>query len=462
MSLLPKGLTGRTVLVLLAAVALVHFGSMLIYERGLIHGVMPWHERPEPETRQRLEAAWRIIGREPRSERAAVAALLSSEDFIVQWSPQPQATAVPISSIRAAIERSGAITLEDGTTLQFELVPDPHVGHETHATLLSTTVMVLGVLAVAALLVRSIAAPLRRLARAADAIGHRIETAPVSEEGPNEVRQVARALNAMQQRIAHLIADRTQALAAVSHDLRTPITRLRLQAGFIAERDVQYSIDRDLDEMEAMIDSTLAYLRGELETEPPRPTDLPALLETLVDAEEDQGHIASYDGPPYLTAIVRPVALKRAFANLIVNAISYGGMAAVRLRLEPESVVITIDDEGPGIPERELERVFDPFVRLETSRNCSTGGVGLGLTIARQAITNEGGMLILVNRPTGGLTAQVTLPLHLIAAPSVTRGAAYDDNKADRRTASGPRGETSPEPVISNLPSSLEATRDAH
>lgn len=158
--------------------------------------------------------------------------------------------------------------------------------------------MVLGVLAVAALLVRGIAAPLRRLALAADAIGHRIETSPIPELGPNEVRQVARAYNAMQQRIARLIESRTQALAAVSHDLRTPITRLRLRAGFIAEQDIQESIDRDLDDMEAMIDSTLAYLRGEIDAEAPRPTDLPTLLETLVDAEEDQGRRASYEGRP--------------------------------------------------------------------------------------------------------------------------------------------------------------------
>lgn len=411
MVLLPKGLTGRTVLVLLAAVAVVHFGSMLIYERGLIHGVMPWHEVPEPEARQRLDAAWRVIARAPPAERAELAAALSSQTLRITWSPQLWPDARPSSAIHHTMDLAGAIALTDGTTMLFELIPDPHAGHETHATLLSTTVMVLGVLAVAGLLVRGIAAPLRRLALAADAIGHRIETRPIMEQGPNEVRQVARAFNAMQQRIARLIESRTQALAAVSHDLRTPITRLRLQAGFIAERDIQESIDRDLDEMEAMIDSTLAYLRGEIDAETPRPTDLPTLLETLVDAEEDQGRQASYEGPAYLTAMVRPVALKRAFDNLISNATAYGGTARVRLQADATGVVVTVDDDGPGIPDADLGRVFEPFVRLEASRNRGTGGVGLGLTIARQAIAAEGGSLVLANRPGGGLRAQVTLPV---------------------------------------------------
>lgn len=410
MSLLPKGLTGRTVLVLLAAVAIVHFGSMLIYERGLIRGGMPWHELPEPEARQRLDAAFRVLARAPQAERSELAAALSSQNFIVTWSPQPTADTRASSAIPGT-DLAGAIALGDGTAMLYELVPDPHAGHETHATLLSTTVMVLGVLAVAALLVRGIAAPLRRLALAADAIGHRIETSPIPEQGPNEVRQVARAYNAMQQRIARLIESRTQALAAVSHDLRTPITRLRLRAGFIAERDIQESIDRDLDDMEAMIDSTLAYLRGEIDAEAPRPTDLPTLLETLVDAEEDQGRRASYEGPAYLTVMVRPVALKRAFGNLISNATAYGGTARVQLQADAAGVVVTVDDDGPGVPDADLGRVFEPFVRLEASRNRGTGGVGLGLTIARQTIAAEGGSLVLANRSAGGLRAQVTLPV---------------------------------------------------
>ena len=463
MSLLPKGLTGRTVLVLLAAVSFVHFGSMLIYERGLIHGVLPWHDRSEAGTRERLEAARQVIERQPPAERSAVAALLSSGSLVVTWSPdttQAVPSVLPIADLR---EPDGILPLGDGTVLQYRLLSDPHTGHETHATLLSTTVMVLGVIAVAALLVRSIAAPLRRLAGAADAIGHKAETRPVAEEGPNEVRQVARAFNAMQQRIARLIDDRTQALAAVSHDLRTPITRLRLQAGFIADPDIQVSIDRDLDEMDAMIDTTLAYLRGDADTETQRPTDLPALLETLLDAEEDQGYPVSYDGPSHLTLVVRPLAIKRAFGNLIANATAYGGKADVRLRLEPEGAVVTIDDEGPGIPVGDIERVFDPFVRLEPSRNHSTGGVGLGLAIARQTIAAEGGTLVLINRPAGGLTARVMLPARALATtPSATRQALHLSPRGDgKATPAHGEDDAWPDLVIGDLRSSRGDGRNA-
>lgn len=150
------------------------------------------------------------------------------------------------------------------------------------------------------------------------------------EEGPREVRRAAQAFNRMQARIDRLIADRTQALAAVSHDLRTPIARLRLRAGFVEDAETQRAIDADLDEMEAMIDATLAYLRGETESEPRRPADLAAILETLCDAAADAGHSVRWTGPRQARLVCRPIALKRAFANLIDNAVKYGGVLVSR------------------------------------------------------------------------------------------------------------------------------------
>jgi signal transduction histidine kinase len=413
MRILPRGLTGRTILVLLAAVSLVHAGSMLIYERALIRIVEP---RSESDARQRLQAASDVLADRPIAERAAVAALLSSDNFHLSWTQDAQAAVGKLIDPRAGrLEPEGVVRLVDGSSLRYRLRVDDAAWHESHASLLSTSVMVGGVIIVAALLVRGIVAPLRRLASAADAIGHSADHAPIAERGPHEVRLVSRAFNAMQRRIARLILDRTQALAAVSHDLRTPITRLRLRAGFVADPEIQAAIDRDLDEMEAMVEATLAYVSGEQEAETPRPIDLPALLETLVDAETDLGHQASYDGPAHLTVLVRPLSLKRAFANLITNAVTYGGVARVRLRLEGRSPIITIDDDGPGIPEDDVKRVFDPFVRLEQSRNRGTGGVGLGLTIARRAVMAEGGALTLANRVGGGLSARVELPASVVA-----------------------------------------------
>lgn len=411
MAILPGGLAGRTILVLLASVALVHVGSMLIYDHGVASIVEPQHTA---DIQERLDAAQAMLLSRPPSERPEVAALLSSPGFHLTWQPDGHATAtLPAHRIvphPGPMGAQGNLPLPDGSALQYRMPPSNHGGYATHLTLLSTTVMVLGVVLVAGLLVRGMVAPLRRLAQAADAIGHTVDPAPIAETGSDEVRQVAHAFNAMQERIGRLVHDRTHALAAVSHDLRTPITRLRLRAAFVADHDVQASIDRDLDEMEAMIEATLAYLSGSAEAEAPRPTDLPAMLATLVDAATDAGKRATYAGPGHLTALVPPLGLKRAFANLIDNAIIYGGCARVRLALEGDQVLVEIEDDGPGIPPGDAARVFEPFVRLEQSRNRGTGGVGLGLPIARQVVTAAGGQLALVNRAGGGLTARVELP----------------------------------------------------
>ena len=410
MVMFPRGLTGRTILVLLAAVTLVHIGSVLIYEGGPNHIMEAWHQG---DIRGRLEAARNVMTRQPPADRPAMAALMSSENFQFTWNPDTTSgawrSAPTVDLLRGSLGAEGVVLLDDLTALSYQLSLNMYDGHPTYTTLLSITVMVLGVIAVAALLMHGIVAPLRQLARAVDSMGHTIDTAPIAEQGPHEVQQVARAFNAMRLRIERLVVDRTQALAAVSHDLRTPITRLRLRAGFIADHDMQNSIDRDLDDMETMVEATLAYLSGEQEIENLRPTDLPALLATLVDAETDMGRAASYEGPAHVTVIARPFSLKRAFANLIANAVVHGGGARVRLGLNGNRVFVTVEDDGPGIPESDIKRVFDPFVRLENSRDRRTGGVGLGLTIARQAVTAMGGSLVLQNRPGGGLTARIEL-----------------------------------------------------
>ncbi len=283
--------------------------------------------------------------------------------------------------------------------------------HELHDrdAVASTTVMAVGIVVIAMLLVRWLTLPLRRLAQAADGIG-RGRVIGVPQDGPEEVQRVARALDAMQTRMTRLVDDRTQALAAVSHDLRTPLTRMRLRTGFLDDPEVQAQMEADLDEMEGMVAATLAYLQGEAETEPPTLTDIGAMLSTLCDAADDAGGGVTFEGPPHLAAICRPIALRRAAANLIGNAVSYGGGGTVRLGSTPDGLQITVEDCGPGIPDAELERVFEPFYRLEASRNRSTGGVGLGLTIARQSVAEQGGRLTLANRAAGGLVATITLP----------------------------------------------------
>jgi signal transduction histidine kinase len=217
----------------------------------------------------------------------------------------------------------------------------------------STTVMAIGIVVVSVLLVRWMTGPLRRLAQTADQIG-RGRTIPVPHNGPEEVRRLAQALDAMQTRITRLVDDRTQALAAVSHDLRTPITRMRLRAGFLDDSDAQARMEADLDEMEGMIAATLAYLQGETESEARQLTDVGVLLSTLCDAATDAGGIVAFKGPAHLDVLCRPVALRRAVSNLIANAVTYGGVAEITLATESDRLWITIDDDGPGIASEEL------------------------------------------------------------------------------------------------------------
>ncbi len=216
----------------------------------------------------------------------------------------------------------------------------------------------------------------------------------------------ASAFNRMQGRLRRFIEDRTQMIAAISHDLRTPITRLKLRAEFIEDDEQRLKILADLDEMEAMISSTLAFARDDSARESKVTVDLVGVLIDLCDQFS-----VSFDGPDELEMTLGANGVKRAFANLIENACKYAGGGRLTLRVDGDNVVVTIDDDGPGIPVSELENVFAPFYRVESSRNRETGGTGLGLAVARSAIRGNGGDVTLANRSPNGLTATVTLPL---------------------------------------------------
>jgi signal transduction histidine kinase len=265
-------------------------------------------------------------------------------------------------------------------------------------------------LATAILLVRWISRPLARFADAANGFYTTGKVAAVPETGPYEVAILARAFNDLQDRLARSIEDRTQALAAVSHDLKTPITRLRLRAEEIENNPLARSIAHDLDDMERMIDQTLSYLRGDRSDEPLRPVDVVAILETVTDDLSDQGAAVSFTGPRAAVVPGRRIGLKRAFANLVGNAVKYGGTARVSVSQRGKDVIVEIEDDGEGIAEADRDRVFLPFVRLESSRNNKTGGFGLGLTIALAVIDGHGGTLKLGESSTGGLRVSVSLP----------------------------------------------------
>jgi len=256
------------------------------------------------------------------------------------------------------------------------------------------------------LAVRYAARPLGLLAAAAQRLGRDMTAPPMPEDGPREVRAAAHAFNEMQTSLRRFVEDRTQMIAAISHDLRTPITRLKLRAEFVDDDEQRGKMLADLDEMEAMIHATLAFARDDAAIEPHAPVDVAAMLAGLA---EDFG--ATYSGPKGLMVHAGPIALKRAFANLLENAQAYAGGANVVLARDSAGIVVTIDDDGPGIPEAELERVFAPFYRVEGSRNRETGGTGLGLAVARSALRAHGGDIQLANRSGGGLRVTVTLPV---------------------------------------------------
>ncbi|OYY95003.1 MAG: hypothetical protein B7Y41_05480 [Hydrogenophilales bacterium 28-61-23] len=264
--------------------------------------------------------------------------------------------------------------------------------------------------------------PLQRLARAADALGRDLSGAPLPETGPREVRQAAHAFNTMQSRLASYLNDRLRILAAVSHDLKSPITRLKLRAEMLQDEAQREKFLRDLDEMETMIGATLDFLRGESRQESGVLLDINALVSTLCDDMQAMNSVVEVSGEASAPLLARPQALKRCLANLLDNAVRYGGNAAgisagnadggIRITLEDsaESLSLHIDDNGPGIPESELEQMFEPFRRGESSRNRATGGTGLGLAIARNLARAHGGNVTLTNRPAGGLRATLTLP----------------------------------------------------
>ncbi len=277
-------------------------------------------------------------------------------------------------------------------------------------SLVSMSLMALAILAIVIVVVRRITRPLRALAAAADGLGRGEEITPLVLSGPDDVRRTTRAFNVMGARIRRFVGGRTRMLAAISHDLRTPITTLRLRAEFVEDAENRSKILETLDEMQRMTEASVAFAREEATPEKTRKVDLAALIQSLCDdlAELDQD--VAFEDPGRTPYACRPVGLKRALRNLIENAATYGRRARVSLATTAEGIEINIDDDGPGIPEQDRERVFEPFVRLEESRSPETGGIGLGMAIARSIVRGHGGDIVMQNRPEGGLRAIIRLP----------------------------------------------------
>ena len=439
-TLWPATLAGRTALVLILALMAVQAAGLTIHALDRVELQRAASSR---EAAVRSFTLWRGLVLAPPERRAAVLAdaeLPASVTATLDDAPavRPGLPPVPERLARlfrldvpppgagprrfrpAEILAAGAppdglllaMRFPEGGWLNLAVqVPRPRPWHSDNF-LIAFAAMSLAAAAMILWAVRRLTRPVTALAAAAERLGRDVNAPALPEGGPREVAVAARAFNTMAGNIRRFVADRTLMLAAIGHDLRTPITRLRLRAELLEDDRQRDRMLADLAEMEGMITATLAFARDDAAQEPAVPLDLAALARTVLDEAADSrpGALTAYDGPDRLVLPLRPVAMKRALANLVGNALAYGGAARVTLAREEGGVVLAVEDDGPGIPEAQLEQVFEPFRRLEESRNRETGGTGLGLTIARSIIRAHGGDVRLANRAGGGLRAELHLP----------------------------------------------------
>ncbi len=432
MRLLPRSLFGR--------LALLMAGGLVLAQ--LIAATLHLSERQRTldavvsqELAQRVAAVHRAIDSQAAGGRAALAGRLSTprqhfsvvaeapegnhghsadSDFMARLAealgPRPAVRPVALPG-RGAFVFDIYVELGSGGWLRAEGRAPAEIFAWPAHLVRNLALMLAVVVALIWMVARMTVRPLTRLAQAARGLGENLRQAPLPEDGPSEVREAAQAFNAMQDRIRHGIEEREHFLAAVSHDLKTPVTRMRLRSELLTDANLRERFLRDLDEMQQMLGGALDFLRGKAADEAQRPIDMLALLESLVDDQAELGRdIRLAAGADAVRFVGRPQALRRAIGNLVDNALKYGRRATLALDDDGKLLRIVVEDEGPGIPEAELERVFEPFHRVDSSRNRETGGVGLGLAIVRQIALDHGGEVTLANRAGGGLRAELRLP----------------------------------------------------
>ncbi len=458
MRLVPRSLVGRTVLVLIVGLSASHLLSMAIYSGDRFEALTMAGGR---NMASRIASVTHMIGEVPAQWRERIAAGLDEPTFRVSLSresavaddgdPTPderrvaafiaQQSSGATAQIRVKLSDAGrtggsragmwmdhmahmtpgayaggqafaaSVQLGEGSWLNFTGPIPPGDSLWSSPAVLSWALMAIAIILLSVWVVRRLTAPLRQFASAAERLGRDVNAPPLPESGPEEVRQAALAFNEMQGRLRRMIENRTHVLGAISHDLRTPITLLRLRAEMLPEGEDRERMLGTLDEMEAMIAATLAFARDDAWQEEVRVADLAALIASVCDDMTDIGADVALDDPGKLPIHCRPVSLRRAVLNVIDNAIKYGQRARVAIERHDRSLEIVVDDDGPGIPEAMQAEVFAPFVRVEQSRSRDTGGVGLGLSVVQSVVDAHGGEVTLANRPVGGLQVRIRLPL---------------------------------------------------
>ncbi len=299
--------------------------------------------------------------------------------------------------------------LEDGRWLNAAFYQHDKGNLWTSRSLMSLGLTALMLALISIFIASRIARPLRDLATAAEALGRGQNLPPLLEDGPDEIKRTAQSFNKMQSRLHRFVEDRTKMLAAIGHDLRTPLTSLRLRAEFVNDEDIQRKMIATIDELQSMTEAAISFARGESIKEETRAIDLEALVGSICNDQSDLGHPVTHVEGVKVKYRCRPDSLRRAIRNLVENAVRYGGEAKVSLRDTTSTIDIVVEDRGPGIPDNMVEKVFAPFVRLETSRSRQTGGSGLGLSIVRAVSRQHGGDISFSNTETG-MQAILSLP----------------------------------------------------
>ena len=466
MRILPKSLFGRMVLVLLAGLIIAQFFSayFLLHDRG-----QTLYQAIQESMITRTSTIARLIDTTAPDDRERLLPLFSSPELSISLSEKPfEISSMDSDSQIAATFVNNKLTenLPAGTKIlvsidgnmmfpkhremhqrrmmQRGFTTPPwarHIGPHAMARFVLIQIqlndkswvlfergipentfiwpvrilIVLGILLVSVILislfaVKFITKPLQKLRLAAEGLGKNIQQKPLDETGPQEIRETAVAFNQMQRRLKNYIEDKAQILAAVSHDLKTPLTRLRLRSDLLDDEEIKNKIQNDLDDMEKMVTATLDFMRGSESKEETQRIDMMALLESIQDDFNDSGHTVQFEGELIDTFSGKPLALKRCIINLVENGIRYGEKVEINLKDNNDEITIMICDHGTGIPEELHEKVFSPFYRLEDSRAQHTGGTGLGLGIARNVARAHGGDISLSNNQAGGLCVTLKLP----------------------------------------------------
>lgn len=426
------GLVGRLFAILLLTVMLEFAVGTLIYERT---SQLYLQDDEARRLAEHLVIARKLLAEQPVEDRRSLGIRLTTDRYDVHWAPAappPPPLSPELERMRRQIiawepsleksglwlrltpgrhsEVNGGLRLSDGSWLYFGMHHSGGKWAFTIGRMGLALIPVLALLLAGWVLIRRTLAPLRDLTHATHKIGLGSEVI-VPEAGTNDVRNLISAFNMMQTRIHRLIDERTEMLAAVGHDLRTPLSRLQLRLEEVKDGEIRGAMGGDLEEMGAMLESLLAFLGGERDPEQVVRTDIAVSIATVVDAFQDHDHDVRYDGPDHLEMDLRGLSLRRAVRNLIENALHYGQRARVSLERKGDEVLIRVDDDGPGIPRDRLEEVLRPFARLDDARQRNTRGLGLGLAIVQKAVAAEGGRLTLANRPEGGLRAEICLYL---------------------------------------------------